>query len=57
MKKYYMSLKDVKVEISFKKFLQIKTLQEFLKRREDGENITLKDVELKIKKEYEKTQN
>lgn len=57
MKKYYMSLKDVKVEISFERFLQIKTLQEFLKRREDGENITLKDVELKIKKEYEKTQN
>lgn len=57
MKKYYMSLKDVKVEISFKKFLQIKTLQEFLKRQQDGENITLKEVELKIKKEYEKTQN
>lgn len=57
MKKYYMSLKDVKVEISFEKFLQIKVLQEFLKRREAGENITLKDVELKIKKEYEKTQN
>ena len=52
-----MSLKDVKVEISFKKFLQIKTLQEFLKRQQDGENIRLKDVELKIKKEYEKTQN